>query len=565
MKSKKQIIYQTFPRLFGNFNSFLVRNGGKEVNGCGKFDAYTLKALGEIRDLGVTHIWYMGVLAHATRTDYSGYGIPKDHNAIVKGKAGSPYAVRDYYDVSPDLAVNVSNRMQEFENLIARTHEAGLKAIIDFVPNHVSRSYRSIVKPSYVDDLGQHDDHLKAFSPSNNYYYLPGQQLTLHFGAKEEDFEYSEFPARVTGNDCFTATPCKNDWYETVKLNYGVDYQNGGAKYFEPIPDTWHKMLDILLYWLDKDVDGFRCDMAEMIPIEFWRWVIPRVKSRKNVMFIGEIYNPARYREYIQTGQFDYLYDKVGMYDTVRRIICREASTSAITSVWQQTQDIVGNMLYFLENHDEQRIASDFFADHARRGLPGLVCMATMNVNPFMLYNGQELGEKGMDWEGFSGLDGRTSIFDYWSMETVRQWANCGSFDGGQLSNEQRQIRDYYRKILNLALSEKAIFEGAFYDLAYCNDELQTACMMAYLRKADDDLMLIVINFDSCEHLVRINIPQHAFEVLNIPDNRALKVTEMISGEENICALTHVCPFEVSALAHSAAIYKFESYQSNSA
>jgi glycosidase len=558
MKHNKCIIYQTFPRLFGNFNSFLVKNGGKEINGCGKFDAYTSQALCELRGLGITHIWYMGILAHSSRTDYSVYGITKAHNAIVKGKAGSPFAIRDYYDVSPDLAVNVHNRMREFENLIQRTHEAGMKVIIDFVPNHVARCYHSLAKPSYIEDLGQHDDNLKAFSSSNNYYYLPGQQLTLHFGAKEEDFEYSEFPARVTGNDCFSATPGKHDWYETVKLNYGVDYQNGGIKHFNPVPDTWQKMLDILLFWTSKDIDGFRCDMAEMVPSEFWNWVIPRVKSRKNVMFIAEIYNAARYHEFINVCKFDCLYDKVGMYDTIRRVICRESVTSSITAVRQQTEDLSSKLLLFLENHDEQRIASDFFADHARRGLPGLVCIATIHTNPVMIYNGQELCEKGMDWEGYSGLDGRTSIFDYWSMESVRRWANSGAFDGGQLSSEQRQIRDYYSKVLNIAVQEKAIVEGSFYDLAYCNDESNYPkdSMMAYLRKADEDLILIIINFDSWEHTVHLKIPRHAFELMKIPDNKAAIVTELISGEERLCAPTHVCPFETTVSAHSAAILK---------
>ncbi|MDR1814527.1 MAG: alpha-amylase family protein [Tannerella sp.] len=565
MSGNKHIIYQTFPRLFGNFNSFLVKGGGIEVNGCGKFDSYTPKALDEIRDLGISHIWYMGVIAHSTRSDYQSYGIRKDHNAIVKGKAGSPFAIRDYYDVDPDLAVNVPNRMAEFENLVKRTHDAGMKVIIDFVPNHVARSYHSLMKPSYTDDLGQHDDTTKSFSPSNNFYYLPGQNLTLHFGAKEEDYEYSEFPAKVTGNDCFSASPNKNDWYETVKLNYGIDYQNGKAKYFNPVPDTWHKMLEILLFWTEKDVDGFRCDMVEMVPAEFWHWAIPRVKERKNVEFIAEVYNPALYRDYIHIGRFDYLYDKVGMYDTMRRIIRREAPTTDITILWQQTEDIRENMLYFLENHDEQRIASDYFADHARLGLPGLVCLATLNANPLMIYNGQELGEKGMDREGFSGLDGRTSIFDYWSMESVRRWANSGAFNGGQLSAEQRQIRDYYRKIINIAVNEKAISEGSFYDLAYCNNSgnpcFPADRMMAYLRKAGDELLLILINFDDREHNVRVNIPQNAFDVMKIADNRASRVTELISGEESIFALTPVCPYGASVSAHSAGIYKFEYLQ----
>ena len=293
----KIVIYQVFPRWFGNTNTQLVKNGSLAQNGVGKFSAFTPKALAAIAELGVSHIWYTGVIEHATKTDYTAYGIRKDHTAIVKGQAGSPYAIKDYYDIDPDLADSVPDRMEEFEALVRRTHEAGMKVIIDFVPNHVARQYFSDRKENYVGDLGDHDNVNKAFDPNNNFYYLPGQTLVLHFDDQDdEDFEYSEFPAKVTGNNCFSATPGINDWYETVKLNYGVDYQNGGACHFSPIPDTWSKMLDILLFWAAKGIDGFRCDMAEMVPVEFWNWAIPRVKQQFPVIFIAEVYNPDEYR-----------------------------------------------------------------------------------------------------------------------------------------------------------------------------------------------------------------------------------------------------------------------------
>lgn len=560
METNKHIIYQTFPRLFGNYNHRLVREGSIEENGCGKFNSYTEKALKEIRELGITHIWYTGIIAHSTCTDYTAYAIPKDHHAIVKGKAGSPYAIRDYYDVDPDLAENVSDRMNEFEALVERTHEAGMKVIIDFVPNHVARSYHSRMKPPYIDDLGQHDHTEQAFSSTNNFYYIPGQRLELHFGAQEEDFEYSEFPAKVTGNDCFSATPGENDWYETIKLNYGVNYLNGRSKHFSPVPDTWNKMLDILLFWVGKDIDGFRCDMAEMVPVEFWSWAIPRVKSRKNVTFIAEVYNPALYNDYIYTGRFDYLYDKVGMYDTLREIICHRERTTALSARWQAIEAIKEHMLFFLENHDEQRIASDYFAGHAQAGIPGLAYIAMLDVNPVMIYNGQELGEKGMDNEGFSGTDGRTSIFDYWSMQSIRAWANNGLFDGGQLDNEQRSLRESYKKILNLIRNEKALSLGHFYGLAYCNKDnpcFPSGQMTAHLRKYENELIIVFINFDDKAHNFRINLPKNAFDVLNIPDNTASKVKELLSGEETICSLTYTCPYQDAIPARSTKVLKF--------
>ena len=123
---KKQVVYQVFTRLFGNTNTTNKPWGTIEDNGVGKFNDFTAKALKEIKDLGVSHIWYTGVPHHAIIRDYTKYGIDNDDPDVVKGRAGSPYAVKDYYNVNPDLAVNVENRLEEFESLIKRTHEAGL-------------------------------------------------------------------------------------------------------------------------------------------------------------------------------------------------------------------------------------------------------------------------------------------------------------------------------------------------------------------------------------------------------------------------------------------------------
>ena len=560
MKSGKHIIYQTFPRLFGNYAENPVRNGGKEVNGCGKFNSYSVKALQSIKELGITHLWYTGVPAHATSTDYSAYGIPKDHSAIVKGKAGSPYAIKDYYDVDPDLAEDVPNRMSEFEALVKRTHEAGMKVIIDFIPNHVSRNYRSMKKPAFMDDLGQHDRTDSAFSPFNNFYYLPGQHLILHSEAQEEGYEYSEFPAKATGNDCFNATPGIHDWYETVKLNYGVDYLHGGVNYFSPVPDTWKKMLHILLFWIEKDVDGFRCDMAGMVPVAFWNWVIPHVQSHKEVLFIAEIYDTSLYRDFIQTAHFDYLYDKAGTYDLLRDILVREAPVSGLMQYLHAYESIREHLLFFLENHDEQRIASDFFAGNAHAGIPALAFMATFGTNPVMIYNGQELGEKGMDNEGFSGTDGRTSIFDYWRMDSIRRWANNGCFDGGLSDEEQLGLRAAYKKMLQLANDEKAISSGSYYGLDYYNYDnpcFPSDRMAAYLRKHENELILVCINFDSQAHDFRIRIPENAFDVMQIPDNAVSVMKDLLTGDESICALTHTCPFQGFVAGQSAKILKF--------
>ena len=340
MSDEKLIIYQVFTRLFGNNNNHCINNGSITENGCGKMADFTAKALGEIKKLGATHIWYTGIIEHATQTDYRRYNIRPDHPAIVKGKAGSPYAIKDYYDVDPDLAKDVPERMREFENLVQRTHRSGLKVIIDFVPNHVARQYHSDMQPDGTSQLGANDDTDYAFSPYNNFYYIPQSELHGQFDMKGAAAEpYKEFPAKATGNNRFDAYPNINDWYETVKLNYGVDYQNGGTCHFNPIPDTWNKMLDILMFWAEKHIDGFRCDMAEMVPVEFWEWAIPQVKAKyPALLFIAEVYNPKEYGNYLFRGKFDYLYDKVGLYDTLRAIVCTKALSICsfdLFGVWQ--------------------------------------------------------------------------------------------------------------------------------------------------------------------------------------------------------------------------------------
>ena len=520
----KVIIYQIFTRLFGNRNVTRKVDGTIAENGCGKLADFTPKVLKDIAAMGVSHVWYTGIIRHATQTDYSKYGVPRQHPAVVKGKAGSPYAITDYYDVDPDLAVNVNERMQEFEQLVERTHAAGLKMVIDFVPNHVARQYHSVCKPQGVVDLGADDDPQQGFNQQNNFYYCPGARFTPFFDLYQGEKEaYIEEPAKATGNDHFDNAPSKTDWYETVKLNYGVDYYAGRIGYFDPIPDTWYKMTEILLFWASKGVDAFRCDMAEMVPAEFWRFATKTVREDfPDIKFIGEVYNPYDYRRYLLNG-FDWLYDKVGMYDTMRSVICHHAPTSAISNAWQQTDDIREHMLYFLENHDEQRIASDFFAADGRKGVPAMIASVLMQQNPFMLYAGEEYGERGMDREGFSGNDGRTTIFDYWSVDTLCRAAQK------KLTAAEQQLFDIHKKTMLIARKEKAVSDGAFFDLMYVNGHLQR--QYAFLRKADNDLLLVVANFDDQDVDIDVNLPAHAFDYLKIKECTAM-ATDLLTKDK---------------------------------
>lgn len=518
----KHIIYQIIPRLFANFNETRKYNGTKAENGCGKMADINDKALKSIADLGATHVWYTGIIRHATAELNS--------PAITKGLAGSPYAITDYYDVNPDLAVNEDKRMEEFEQLVARTHAAGLDVLIDFVPNHVAREYHSTYKPKGIEDLGEGDHPEWAFSPLNNFYYIPGQPLTMDIDLKG----YQEYPAKVTGNDCFSSHPSKTDWYETVKLNYGVFYQGGGEKQFFPIPSTWKKMVDILLFWASKKINGVRVDMAEMVPVEFFQWAIDKVKKKyPEFIFIGECYDPNRYDAYLKAG-FDYLYDKVGMYDYLRGVTSKNWPVEGITAQWMQhSGERLNHMLYFLENHDEQRIASGFFCGDGTCAEPAMIVAATLNQCAVMVYMGQELGERGMDMEGFSGIDGRTTIFDYWGIKSIQAWANKGQYDGANLSEEQRDLRLFYQRLLTIARDNKAVQKGLMYDITYAQGEgFNKHEQYAFIRHWEDETLLVVINFHDREQHMRVRIPNDAFVYLGIDEIKSCQTTDLLRGEK---------------------------------
>ena len=542
----KPIIYQLFPRLFGNYNETRKHNGTKEENGCGRFVDINARALESIRDLGATHVWYTGIIRHATAA--------LNHPAITKGLAGSPYAITDYYDVDPDLAKNEAKRMQEFEALVQRTHEAGLEVLIDFVPNHVSREYKSLCKPAGVEDLGEGDHPEWAFSPLNNFYYLPGERFSMN-----KDLQgYEEYPAKVTGNDCFTSHPGDTDWYETVKLNYGVYYQGGREKQFDPIPNTWIKMRDILLFWAGKGIDGVRVDMAEMVPVEFFAWAIAAVKKKyRKFIFIGECYDPKQYDAYLAAG-FDFLYDKVGMYDYLRGVTSKGWAAEGITAQWMQHGDErLQHMLYFLENHDEQRIASGFFCGDGRCAEPAMIVAALLNRCPVMIYSGQELGERGMDMEGFSGMDGRTTIFDYWGIKSLQAWTNKGKFDGGKLSDAQRELREFYQRLLTIARDDKAIQKGKMYDITYAQGEgFDKRQHYAFIRHTKGETLLVVVNFHDREQQIKVRIPNDAFVYLGMDEKPHTTATDLLRGEKLTMAFTDDGVIELTLQAWKGVVLK---------
>jgi glycosidase len=527
----KVVVYQVFTRLFGNKNTNNKAWGTIEENGVGKFNDFTDKALREIKDLGVTHIWYTGVPHHATITDYTKYGISNDDPDVVKGRAGSPYAVKDYYNVDPDMAIDPANRLEEFKALIDRTHKHGMKVIIDIVPNHVARAYKAMNNPIGVSDFGENDDTSLEYARDNNFYYVVNETFKVPepldgyqaLGGEKHpmvDGIFIENPAKWTGNGSRLAQPHHNDWYETVKINYGIrpdgtfDFdtlpsgyaQKGFEDHYsfwqdKDVPDSWTKFRDIAFYWMDKGVDGFRYDMAEMVPVEFWSFMNSSIKMKnQNAFLLAEVYQPRLFRDYIHQGKMDYLYDKVDLYDTLKHIMQGHGSTDHIAPIQNAVKDIEHHMLHFLENHDEQRIASPEFAGDARKGMPAMVVSATLSTSPTMLYFGQEVGEPGDENAGF-GSHSRTSIFDYIGVPNHQRWMNNGNFDGGQLTLAERELRDFYKRLLNFTIKSEALI-GQYASIhAYNreNTESYNSKVYSFLRWSDNEKLIVISNFSDTD------------------------------------------------------------------
>jgi glycosidase len=541
MKQKKKVVYQVFTRLFGNTNTTNTPWGTLSENGVGKFNDFTDTALKEIKDLGVTHIWYTGVPHHNVITDYTAFGISNDDPDVVKGRAGSPYAVKDYYSVNPDLAVNPAERMQEFKALVARSHKAGLKVIIDIVPNHVARNYEGRNTPPGAEPFGQGDDTSVAYHRENDFYYIPGEAFKVPqwqngyqpLGGEKHpliDHKFRENPAKWTGNGSRLAQPDFNDWYETVKINYGVrpdgsfDFEVLPANYGdEPIskhmsfwaeknvPGSWVKFKDIALFWMEMGVDGFRYDMAEMVPVEFWSYMNSHIKTKNpDAFLLAEVYDPGRYRDYIHKGKMDYLYDKVEMYDSLKHIMKGYGWTDHIPVVREGSKDIEQHLLLFLENHDEQRIASPAFAGDANIGKPAMVVSATISTAPVMTYFGQEVGEPGAEKAGF-GDPTRTSIFDYIGVPHHQRWLNDKKFDGGQLSKEEKELRDFYKRLLNFTVGSEALM-GSYQDIHYYNRQRTAGYnhrVLSYVRWSSEENLIIISNFDAhTTYSFRLQLPE---------------------------------------------------------
>lgn len=525
----RPVIYQLFVRHFSNFTTGGMPWGDKETNGCGTFNGVTDTALEQIARMGVTHVWFTGVLRHATQTAHE--GIPADPACIVKGKAGSPYAITDYFDVDPDLAENVSNRREEFAALLARCRRWGMVPIIDFVPNHVSRNYLSRVRPEH--SFGACDDVRSFFARDNSFYYLepPGTDTPMQLPGGE--FLPERGKGRVTGNNVASWNPGAYDWYETAKLNYGTDYRHGShAATMLPsllapeyaLPRTWRLMNEVLAYWQNMGVGGFRCDMAHMVPLPFWRWIIAHARLRdRSAYFIAEGYDDhmklvdGPVHQALLSAGFDGVYDGVA-YESLRKVYENGAPVLGLDK-----QHIPGSALFrggvrYIENHDEPRIASPLYWG----GVGTLVCPAVMvaqyatTVGPVLVYNGQETGECAEGPCGYGGDNGRTSIFDYTNLPRLQHWTNGGKYDGAMLTPAEQELRHFTAHLLTL-LQHPALSKGDFYGLNWANKETPGfgSGMYAFLRhcRKAKSTLLIVCNLNAKETAeTHIHIPQNAMD-----------------------------------------------------
>ncbi|MFY7740956.1 MAG: alpha-amylase family glycosyl hydrolase [Flavobacterium sp.] len=558
---KKKVVYQVFTRLFGNTNTANKPWGTIEENGVGKFNDFTDKALQEIKGLGVTHIWYTGVPHHALVRDYTNIGISNDDPEVVKGRAGSPYAVKDYYNVNPDLAINPANRLQEFEALIARTHKNGLKLLIDIVPNHIARKYEGKNNPKGVKDFGAEDNISVEYDRNNNFYYIPEQRFEVPTSDDYRplngesnpliDGKFEEYPAKWTGNGSRLAKPDINDWYETVKVNYGIrpdgskdfpELPNGFEKksykeHFDfwkdkDVPSSWIKFRDIALYWTAKGVDGFRYDMAEMVPYEFWSYMNSAIKMKNpNAFLLAEVYNPNEYRNYIFLGKMDYLYDKVETYDHLKAVIHGKTTPDGLTDIQNRMRDIEHHMLHFLDNHDEQRLASPEFAGSGEKGKPLMVISTTLSSSPTMVYFGQEVGEAGNEDAGF-GRRSRTSIFDYVGVPNHQRWMNNGKFDGGQLSKSEKELRDFYKRLLNFTIKSEALM-GKFQEIQSVNRQETSNYgqnVYSFVRWSANEKLIIVSNLSpNTNEMFDLKIPADVIKEWKLKDGMYL-LTEQLYG-----------------------------------
>ena len=392
---------------------------------------------------------------------------------------------------------------------------------------------------------------------------------------------------RATGNNVASWKPHLNDWYETVKLNYGFDFTDPSAQTREypnaatpgkPVPDTWKKMDQVIAHWQTIGIDCFRCDMSHMEPPEFWNWLIHRARERQaDTVFIGEAYDndPAKVPgsdpvlSQLNHGRGNVMFD---LLDAGFNAVYDDPTYRAIKKIyegpgWANDIDTVGhdafifdNSLHYAENHDEVRLAAptQWAGIGMKVGRAVSAILFGLSRGPLLLYNGQEVGEPAAGAEGFGGDDARTSIFDYWSMPELVRWVNDHKYDGSRLSAEQKALRAFYSQLVNVT-AEPAFRDGAFYPLNPENrdnpnfgrigdETVGGHWCYAFLRfdRAARQRFLVLVNLhpESTLHDVRVVISPAGAEFLGLTEDEPhLCFTDRLASERPLssgCTLQEI-------------------------
>ena len=558
---KKELIYEIVPRVFGNKIPSQKPWGTSQENGVGKFNDITDLALQQIKELGATYIWYSGVLEHSSLSDFSSIGVDSDDPDIVKGRAGNLFAIKDYYDVDPDLAQNPIKRLEEFTSLIDRTHKNNLKVIIDIVPNYVARNYKSQTSSKKRPDFGA-DDATSEYNRNNNFYYV---QNTAFFVPIIENYKplngenhslldgkFAENPAKWSGSGS-AAMPNPSDSFDVVKLNFG---QNNGQDEFpelpvnfdmqpvaahlnfwkdKDVPDTWKKFKDIALFWMDKGVDGFRFANADQVPVAFWSYLNSAIKVKyPDAFLLGEVNDEKRYRQFIRVGKMDYVYDKNGLYAKQAQILKGKIDPDQLVYAVKSIEDISANVVNFIENHDLNRIASAEFGSNGHKAKPLMTIATTISASPTIIYFGQEVGEPAKQESGF-GKANQTSLYDYTNVPNHQRWMNDGKFDGAKLKFEEKLLRDFYQRLLRFSAQSNAI-AGEYEQLQTANKDSKgyDADIFSFVRFSDNEKLLIVVNYsDSKSSYFDLKIPTSVILKMKLRDGNYI-IKDQLYGKSTL-------------------------------
>ncbi|MGC8637980.1 MAG: alpha-amylase family glycosyl hydrolase [Athalassotoga sp.] len=311
-----------------------------------------------------------------------------------KGTLGSPYAIRDYRSIDPSLGSE-----DEFKHLISSIHNLGMKAMMDVVFNHMATDSVLATK------------HPEWFMRDGN-----GK------------------PTRKIA-----------DWSDIIDF----DFSN---------PALSEYLIDTLKFWVKNyDIDGFRCDVAGLVPIGFWNRARSELENVKNLVWLSESKDPYLYQA------FDITYD-YDSYDILKAYFAGQNSLSNYASNFEYQKQIFDDhiKLRFLENHDQERIAK-----YVGGKLRAWTTLLMVQKGAILLYNGQEFA-----------LKDRLDIFNEFHLD---------------FSKGDKEFEDFMRNLIRLRKNMPALSYGKMDVLK--NSDPQS--VISILRRAENSLALYVGNLIS--------------------------------------------------------------------